>query len=144
MSKLKSNDGISCDVCGMQFKSCFTYFNYDFVKILISGSMIPSVFGITKNIEFQRDLCENCHDNNSLKIVNNNKSRLKHAICELSGVKIIDDFAYYVFVTKLTVNLKKSNAVSRFDDCLSFLITKDVKNTFQNAVKLSNSWESES
>lgn len=144
MSKLKSNDGIACDICNTQFSKSFVYYNYDFVKILINESVIPSVFGMTKNVEFQRDVCENCHDSNSLKIVNNNKSRPRYAVCELSGSKISNDFAYYVFVTKLTVNLNKQKPVSRFNDYLSFLISKEIKKDFEKISNVSGSWESKS
>lgn len=88
--------GIICDRCSMTSSSDFTYYSFDFRKVVRYGGPKPSIATILLDqIIGSCDICTNCFAKISSVIVENNKSK-RNNICEISGKALPDDYFYCV------------------------------------------------
>jgi len=143
MSKLTSNDGISCDLCNLQFKNEFVYYNYDLVKTYIVNKFQPSIFNIQRKPELQVDVCSNCNSLFTDRVVKNNINKTKMAFCELTGILLDDGPAYVVFVSEINVNIYKKSVKTDYN-YLSFVMNITEKQKFINSKVANNSWGTKS
>lgn len=150
MAQLSSKDGVSCDRCHMIMKTKFRYYSYDLCQVTIRGGMGPSILKANrKSAVGSLDLCGNCHDAFSKRVVNSNallqkQKRRGRADCELSGQPILDGPAFLVFVTAIQVDLE-SKDVATDPNYLSFLIDQKFKPEFEpkTAPSGADSWETQ-
>jgi hypothetical protein len=135
MAQLESRDGVRCDQCHLVLKEKFEYFSYDLCETQIHGQMAPSELRANRNNKVHSlDLCKNCHDFFSKRVVDTNallqaKKRRGRADCELTGAPIPDGPALIVFVTAVGVDLESQNVTSDTNH-LSFLIGSRLKSEF--------------
>ena len=142
MAKLSTNDGVACDLCGLNLKEKFIYYNYDLVNTFVTRQCQPDVFKTQRKPQKQIDLCGNCNDKFTTKIVQNNSKRPKTAYCELTGVAIEDGPACMVFVSEISVILSPNPKMNVDKDYLSFVMNNDQKELFNiKPVNKSESWE---
>lgn len=145
MSKLPTNDGVACDLCGIKLKDKFVYYNYDLVNTFVSRKIQPSSFQVQRKPQKQVDLCGNCNDKFTSKVVQNNIKRPVFAFCELTGASLEDGLVCMVFVSEITVTLTPSPKVVVDKNYLSFVMKNDQKMLFEpKIVDQFGSWESKS
>lgn len=141
MTKLLSNDGIACDICGLQLKNKFIYYNYDLVKTYIVNKFQPSILGTLRKPEVQFDVCGNCNSNFADSVVKHNFIKQKMAFCELTGQLLDNGPAYIIFVSEISVDvINKSMKIDK--NYLSFIISQSEKLKFNQ--KQLVSWETKS
>lgn len=109
--QLETKDGISCDICTMQYKLDFTYYSFDFKKLPNSKQYPP----LNQILNFKNsasiDVCAICFNSIKSRILNN-YNPIKHmTYCEYTGNQLVDP--YYCVVTMVTVtnNQKKMRSV---------------------------------
>lgn len=141
MTKLPSNDGVACDLCGLQLKNKFVYYNYDLVKTYIVNKFQPSILGTLRKPELQLDVCGNCNSGFSDDVVKNNTLKQKMAFCELTGSLLDNGPAYIIFVSEIFVDIE-NKSVKTDKNYLSFVISQSEKSRFNQ--KPIGSWETKS
>jgi len=145
MTKLPTNDGVACDLCGLHLKDKFIYYNYDLVNTFVVRKCQPSAFQTQRKPQKQVDLCGNCNDKFTTKVVLNNSKCFRTAYCELTGVALEDGPACMVFVSEILVTLTPSPKVNVDKDYLSFVMNNDQKELFNiKPANQSGAWESKS
>jgi len=109
--QLKDRDGIACDYCGMQHRSDFSYYSWDFRNVSMNGGKKPPLnHMLNSGVIFSLDICTACFDKFKNKIVENYKKTMdkksRTVVCELSGSGIVGNCNfYYVEVTKVEVKI---------------------------------------
>ena len=145
MTKRSTNDGVACDLCGIHLKEKFIYYNYDLVNTFVTRKCQPNAFQIQRKPQKQFDLCDNCNDKFTARVVQNNSKCLKTAYCELTGVVLEDGPACMVFVSEISVTLTPNPKMNIDKDYLSFVMNNDQKILFSvKSVNNAGSWESKS
>lgn len=107
--QLKTNDGISCDYCGMKHSIDFTYFSFDFHHVHVHQNIRPSINQIASSpTVFSLDICQTCFDDIKKTIITNyakNTAR-KGIICDWTNEILFGTFDYYYcFITEIIVKM---------------------------------------
>lgn len=106
--QLSSRDGIVCDYCGAVYTNDFTYYSFDFKSVSVISGRVPSLQSLlSESTVLSMDICPECFNTISNKIVQNNKKMSKNnRICEWSGQTLSGNYdLYYCVVTKADVRL---------------------------------------
>lgn len=142
MTKLATNDGVACDLCGIHLKEKFIYYNYDLVNTFVVRKSQPSAFQTQRKPQKQVDLCGNCNDKFTTKIVQNNSNCPKAAYCELTGVLLDDGPVCMVFVSEVSVTLTPNPKINVDKEYLSFVMNNTQKELFNiKPVNVTGTWE---
>jgi hypothetical protein len=144
MTKLATNDGVACDLCGLQLRTKFVYYNYDFVKTYVVNKSQPSVFNTPRKVESQIDVCGNCNGPITDDIVKHNAVKFKIAFCELTGKPLENaQPAYMVFISEVSVSIE-AKSVKADKNYLSFVMSVSEKSRFEPKPVRNESWETKS
>lgn len=94
--QLESGDGISCDLCSMQYKMDFDYLSLDFRSIkLINHKLRPAWTAIKRlPVALSLDVCTQCFDVYKDLVVAHNEMLMQGLRCDLSGTMITDHYSH--------------------------------------------------
>ena len=104
---LPERDGILCDLCGIEYKSQFTYYSVEGQKIEVLSSR-KTILPLGKELDL--DTCEDCYE----KMLDRCRTALAKMPnpgvtigCELCGTILRGDFSYIQLVfAKVDVDIK--------------------------------------
>jgi len=112
--QLKERDGIACDQCGTSYRHDFVYYSFDFRQVDVIGNRKPSLDSIFHQpIIASIDVCSTCFNKISNDVIDNYNKILSpirrtrvETTCELSGLVMAGNYAYYhINVTEVVVRV---------------------------------------
>lgn len=101
--QLSDRSGISCDLCGVNYRQDFTYYSFDFRPVTVVDNRRPSLDMIfSTTVSSSLDVCGACFKQITDTVITHNKSQMSdkrrqqiHVNCELTGNKLIGSYTYY-------------------------------------------------
>ena len=112
--QLADRSGIKCDHCGLECRTEFIYYSFDFRHVDIYNGHIPSLQQILHlKVAKSLDWCSLCYDDIKKTVVESNAKltgkQSKTRVCELSMVSLPKELYY---VTVAHVSVKTNNDAS--------------------------------
>ena len=142
---LPSNDGISCDFCGIILKNKFIYYSLRSTEYRIINNM--KMLG--KDPKFNKDMCDSCYDQTVADIMKHiGKYKPGHIKDDLSKDYFTGTFNYwYIILDKIEINkdLPSDNQVDIEKHVLDLNVVKfkelkDRTEKVENTLKISGGW----
>lgn len=123
--QLIDRSGIACDLCGIQHKTDFAYYSFDYRSAqIMNGQRMPIDVILHNTIISSMDICPKCFEDIKSKVIlnysktmgNKRVQRVQPLVCEYTGKKIIGTCEYYYCVVS-KVDIKISNQPNMCTKC---------------------------
>lgn len=101
--QLRDRSGICCDSCGIEYRTDFTYYSFDFHNAAVYNNQRQSIDMILRSkVVFSVDICTNCFEAIKKMIVANyatamspKRSFQSAVTCDITGQKLTGSYEYY-------------------------------------------------
>lgn len=108
--QLKDKSGICCDGCGLNLKSDFTYYSFDYKQVMVVSSRVPSLDLLNDmRSTHSLDFCPACYDKTKHRVITNYArmmDKVKSHACELTGKVLTGNYTfYYCIVAEVIVRM---------------------------------------
>ncbi len=128
--QLIDRSGIACDLCGIQHKTDFSYYSFDYRSVqLMNNQRMPIDMILHNSITSSMDICPKCFEDIKTRVVSNyaktmGVKRVQQLVCEYTGKKITGTCEYYYCVVS-KVDIKLSNQPNVCTKCKNKTFDKD-------------------
>jgi hypothetical protein len=118
--QLATNDGISCDLCGTEYRTDFGYYSFDIRKLqTVADRRMPLQRIFHEPIAASIDVCGLCFGHiqeqiiaNNAKLISDKRRVVKTTMCDMSGATLQGTYTYFhVNVVKVDVKMRGQNPV---------------------------------
>lgn len=143
--QLPDRRGISCDLCGMQYRDDFTYYSLDFRPVKFIDGRRPTINEIlSQQVMTSLDACTKCMDDIKNIVMKNYAPTNVGVQCDLTGTRMTGSFTCAhcnVIEAKVSISKKRTTTYDRYVELyVKESALEDLKSKAEKVKKAASEW----